>query len=289
MELVTYPLLALAPAVFWFWLFARKDTYRPEPKRLIAITFFLGMLSTIPAGILNFIFLDESLLDEIMDGGADFASVASGMLFVVGPVEETSKFLAVYLVAYRSLYFDEPSDGLVYAAAASLGFASLENLMYILEFGPAVMIGRAPLSTVAHVIFGSFWGYALGRRTQHNSHGVIVIIGIAAAALVHGLFNLFLFAFPPVSIALVVLGVWWTLRTFNWARLVSPFRYRRNYPRIACPTCRRRISVISRYCQFCGTPVLTYRTEIYCGNCDAINRPGADYCISCGDRLLRQP
>ena len=282
MELLTYPLLAFAPAVFWFWFFARKDTYRPEPKRLIAITFFLGIASTIPAGIISFIFLDESVLDE----GANFASVAGSMLFVVGPVEEMSKFMAVYPVAYRSLYFDEPSDGLVYAAAASLGFASLENLLYILEFGPAVMIGRAPLSTVAHVIFGSFWGYALGRRMHADSRGIIVIAGIAVAALVHGLFNLFLFAFAPVSIALVVLGVWWTLRTFNWARLVSPFRYRRNYPRINCPACRRRISVLSRYCQSCGTPVNSSDTAIYCGSCDTRNRPEADYCTRCGDRLL---
>lgn len=282
MQLLTYPLLAFAPAVFWFWFFARRDIYRPEPKKLIAITFLMGMLSTIPAGILSFIFLDESVLDE----GADFASVAGGMLFVVGPVEEMSKFLAVYPVAYRSLYFDEPSDGLVYAAAASLGFASLENLLYILEFGPAVMIGRAPLSTVAHVIFGSFWGYALGRRTLANSRGSIVIAGIAAAALVHGMFNLFLFAFAPISVALVIMGVWWTLRRFNWARLVSPFRYRRNYPRISCPACRRRISVLSRYCQSCGTPVNSSDANIYCGSCGARNRPKADYCTRCGDRLL---
>ena len=282
MELLTYPLLAFAPAVFWFWFFARKDTYRPEPRKLIVLTFFLGMASTIPAGIIEYIFIDESVLDD----DANLTSVASTMLFVVGPVEEVSKFLAVWLVAYRSLYFDEPSDGLVYAAAASLGFASLENLLYILDFGPAVMIGRAPLSTVAHVIFGSFWGYALGRRTQYNSHGIIVITGIAAAAVVHGLFNVFAFAFIPAAIALVVLGVWWTLRTFNWARLVSPFRYRRNYPRIACPACSSRISVISRYCQSCGTPVPAYHVEIYCGNCYAINRPEAGYCTRCGDRLL---
>ena len=285
MELLTYPLLAFAPAVFWFWFFARKDTYRPEPRKLIILTFFLGMVSTIPAGILEYIFLGDLTLDDT----ANWKSVASGMLFVVGPVEEGSKFLAVWLVAYRSLYFDEPSDGLVYAAAASLGFASLENLMYILDFGAAVMLVRAPLSTVAHVIFGSFWGYALGRRTQRNSRGVIIVISIVTAAVVHGLFNVFVFAFIPAAIVLVILGVWWTLRTFNWARLVSPFRYRRNYPRISCPVCSRRISVISRYCQSCGTPVfMSPGANIYCGNCDAPNRPDAGYCTSCGDRLLHK-
>ena len=73
------------------------------------------------------------------------------MLLVVGPVEEFSKFAVVRLKAYRSLYFDEPMDGLVYAAAASLGFASLENVLYVVDFGPEVMIVRAPVSTVAHL------------------------------------------------------------------------------------------------------------------------------------------
>ena len=284
MELLTYPLLAFAPGVFWFWFFTRKDTYRPEPKRLIARTFFLGMLSTIPAGILNDTFFDDSVMDE----GGQLSSIAMSMLFVVGPIEETSKFLAVYLVAYRSLYFDEPSDGLVHASAASLGFASLENLQYILEFGPAVMIGRAPLSTVAHVIFGSFWGNALSKQTQADSRGMSVITGIAAA-LVHGSFNFFLFASPFISIALVILGIWWTLRRFNWALLVSPFRYRRNYPRIACSECNSRISAISRYCQACGVPVkIAVVHEMYCSNCGIPNHPKADFCTHCGDKFLRR-
>ena len=62
------------------------------------------------------------------------------MLAIVGPVEETSKFLAIRLAVYRSLHFEEPMDGLVYGAAASLGFASLENLIYVLSYGPEVMI-----------------------------------------------------------------------------------------------------------------------------------------------------
>ena len=82
------------------------------------------------------------------------------MTFVVGPVEELCKFAAVRLGPYRSLYFDEPVDGLVYASAASLGFASLENLFYVLEYGPEVMIAP-PLSTVGHLVF--VWGFALGQ------------------------------------------------------------------------------------------------------------------------------
>lgn len=62
------------------------------------------------------------------------------MLFLVGPAEELGKFAVVRLIPYRSLYFDESKDGLVYGAASSLGFASLENLVYMLTIGPEVLI-----------------------------------------------------------------------------------------------------------------------------------------------------
>ena len=157
--------LAFAPGVFWLWFFVRKDVYRPEPRRLLALTFFLGMVAVIPAAIVEGVFLDESLVSE----QGSLASFAAGMLLVVGPVEELSKFAAVRLGPYRSLCFDEPTDGLIYSATASLGFASLENLAYVLVFGPAVMLLRAPLSTLAHVVFGSIWGHALGLQTQRRA------------------------------------------------------------------------------------------------------------------------
>lgn len=280
-------LLSFTPGIFWLWFFAKRDVYRPEPKRLIALTFFLGMVSTTPAGIINGIFIDDSLLDE---SSAGLASVAAGMLFVVGPAEETCKFLAVRLFAFRSLYFDEPSDGLVYAAAASLGFASLENLFYVLEFGPEVMIFRAPLSTLAHVIFGSFWGYALGRQAQERSgKGIVVLAGVGVAAVVHGLFNVTLFVFPLADLAIVGLGLWWVLSRFRWARRVSPFRYRRNYPRVICPGCHQAISIVSRYCSYCGAPAGRPSGELYCSHCGNPNRNDAGFCTKCGDRLQRSP
>ncbi len=287
MEPLTFPLLAFTPGIFWLWFFTRRAVYRPGPRRLLVYTFLLGMASTIPAGIINAIFLDDSILDDT----ANLASVATGMLFVVGPAEETCKYLAVRFLAYRSPYFDEPGDALVYSTAASLGFASLENLYYILAFGPAVMIGRAPLSTAAHVVFGSFWGYALGEQVRTgNRHSWQTPAGLTAAAIVHGLSNVSLFLFWPAKIVLVVLGISWTLGRFAWARRTSPFRYRRNYPTVECHSCHQSIIIISRYCRFCGVaiPSHTIQTGILtCSYCGQLNRRDASYCIHCGDRLLR--
>ena len=277
--------LAFAPGLFWLWFFLKRNVYRPEPHRLIASTFLLGVGSTIPAGILNELFLDEALLDS---GVSDLTSLAVGMLLVVGPVEEVSKFLAVRLHATRSLYFEEPTDGLVYSTAASLGFASLENVLYILRFGPAVMIGRAPLSTVAHVLFASFWGSQLGRNTQTDTRRWSNIwIGLAAAAILHGLFNVAVTVAPLSGLLIAPIAVWWIVRRFKWGQQVSPFRLKRNIPRTACDQCGARISVASSFCSRCGAMAPSQPVVIWCGRCGHALKTDAAYCTKCGDRLER--
>ena len=286
MTFVGIVLVSFAPGLFWLWFYLRKDSYRPAPRRLIAITFGLGCLAVVPAGIIEWIFPGDSFIEE----GAGFKGLAAGMLFVVGPVEEACKFAVVRLKAYRSPYFDEPMDGLVYAAAASLGFASLENLLYVLEFGPEVMILRAPLSTVAHLVFGGIWGYALG---VHHASGrrrpLLVAVGLALGACAHAAFNILVSAslMIPLAVALTVGGAVWVFGRFKWGQRISPFRYRRNYPETACSSCGRHIRVMSRFCRFCGAPVVSGQGWLFCGNCNAENRPDAGYCARCGDRLLQ--
>ena len=291
MELLGFAFLAFAPGLFWLWFFVRGRAYRPKPRRLLAVAFFLGMLSTIPAAAIEFAVLN----DVHIGAGAALATAAVAMLFVVGPVEELSKFMAVRLGPFRSLYFDEPRDGLVYAVAASLGFASLENLVYILQFGPEVMVGRAPLSTLAHVIFGSFWGLGLGMQAKQDQRGrsLWLVGGLSVAAVAHGVFNILVFTQSPVGVLvallLVAAGLLWTLSRFRWAQRVSPFRLRRNYPKAVCADCGQLNSVASGFCQRCGlrapgsNPIL-----LVCSHCVSPVRPDASYCTRCGDMLLRR-
>lgn len=286
MTFVGIVLISFSPGLFWLWFYLRRSSYRPAPRRLIAITFGFGCLATIPAAIIEWVFLGESFLEE----GAGFGGIAAEMLLVVGPVEELCKFLAVRLKAYRSPYFDEPMDGLVYAAAASLGFASLENVVHVVEFGAEVMLIRAPLSTLAHLVFGCIWGFALGVHHASGRKRPLLVAGsLALGALTHAAFNLFV-AVPPtilLAIALTIGGAIWVSGRFRWGRAVSPFRYRRNYPQTECPGCGQRIRIISRFCRFCGMSVVSRQGPLFCGNCNAGNRPDANYCVGCGDRLLR--
>ena len=283
MGIAGFVLVAFTPGLFWLWFFLRQDVYRPEPRRLIAVTFVLGCLSTIPAIIAEAIFLGDSSLEE----GASLQATAAAMLLVVGPVEEACKFAVVRLKPYRSLYFDEPMDGLVYAAAASLGFASLENLGYVARFGPGVMIGRAPLSTLGHVIMGSIWGYALGLHRQSGFRRTgLVVVSLALAAVAHATFNITVFVLPLASVAMVALGGMWTFSRFKWGQRISPFRYRRNYPQVECPSCDRLVRVTSRFCRLCGVLMEPAPRTLFCSLCGNQNRPDASYCTRCGDQLL---
>jgi len=279
----TLTLVSLSPGMFWLWFFLRQDKVRPKPKHLIALTFLLGCVSTIPAAILEFVFHFGGLLDA----QTDLATVATGMFFVVGPVEELCKFGAVRLLAYRSLYFDEPMDGLVYGAAASLGFASLENFFYVLNYGPEVMLLRAPLSTLAHLVFGSIWGYALGQHHSSNYNKLwLVVGGLALAATAHAVFNVSSVFCPWGAALLVLVGGVWSFRMFRWGQRVSPFRFQRNYPFIHCRFCDALVRVLDRHCISCGAWSSPHDRELICGRCQNSNRPNAAYCTGCGDRLL---
>ena len=161
-------LVSLTPGIFWLWFYVRKDIYRPIPRRMLAVAFGLGCLSTIPAGLVEYFLLGRDLDAAILAGEAGFAATATAMLLVVGPVEEICKFGAAWIKPYRSLYFEEPIDALVYAAAAGLGFASIENILYVIEYGPEVMVVRAPVSTLGHLAVSCVWGYAYGLHQLIN-------------------------------------------------------------------------------------------------------------------------
>ena len=150
--------LGFAPALFWLWYFYIKDRYAPEPRAWILRIFLLGMLSTIPIALV------EGLLGALFP--SDFV-----LAVVVAPVvEEIGKFLVVYWFVFRRPVFDEPIDGIVYAVTAALGFAALENFVYLvaaysetLALPLELSLLRAVLSVPGHALMSSMWGYALGQ------------------------------------------------------------------------------------------------------------------------------
>jgi RsiW-degrading membrane proteinase PrsW (M82 family) len=285
MEIALFAVLSFSPGFFWLWFYVRLNKVRPSPKRWVGLTFLLGMLWSVPAYPIN----NATLPDDILSGTLAMSTIATSMLLIVGPLEETCKFLAVRLGAYRSSYFTEPVDGLVYSTAAALGFASIENFGYVMQFGPEVLLVRGPLTTVAHLVFASLWGYGLGvHQRSDRKRPWFVVATLASAAILHAAYNIASFSvtYSWISMLIVLAGGIWAYRRFEWGQRISPLRFRRNYPLIRCPHCELNIRIISTYCPHCGTAIDGPPTGIVCGNCKHYNRPDALYCDSCGDRFL---
>lgn len=194
-------LLAIAPAAFWLWYFYRKDRYEPEPLSWVLLIYIVGIAVTIPVALIEGVmgaFLPEFLI----------------VVLVAPVVEELGKYLVVRKTVYESAEFDEPVDGIVYAAAAGLGFATLENVIYVfaaLETSLFLAVGtglvRAVLSVPGHVLFSAMWGYSLGKARfipKEKRPGVIAA-GLMLAIASHALFNLLLF--DAIGFAVLVLVV----------------------------------------------------------------------------------
>jgi RsiW-degrading membrane proteinase PrsW (M82 family) len=206
METAPLLLLAVAPAVFWLWYFYQKDRYEPEPLAWILIIYIFGMAVTIPVALV------EGIFTLFL---ADFLIT----ILIAPVVEEAGKYLVVKKTVYESGEFDEPVDGIVYAAAAGLGFATLENIIYVFSafetsFVFAIQTGlvRALISVPGHVLFSAMWGYALGkaRFLPPTRRPRIILWGLVLAMASHALFNLLLFdAIGFAILVLVVVPVFW--------------------------------------------------------------------------------
>jgi RsiW-degrading membrane proteinase PrsW (M82 family) len=189
MNLLLVIALALSPAIFWMWWYYRKDVYDKEPMRLLALVFILAAPLSVLCGLLEF----------TIDGGSGQLSEKSGLFWaiifyfcVVGVVEEIAKFFVVLTLVYRRHEFNEPMDGIIYAAAAAIGFATLENIFYMIDAGPFIILLRGPLSTLGHILFSAMWGAALGLakfEPERLRRRLMIGRGLLLAILTHGTFD----------------------------------------------------------------------------------------------------
>ncbi|WP_224332942.1 PrsW family intramembrane metalloprotease [Haloprofundus halobius] len=185
------PALGLAGYV-WY-----SDVTSSEPLSLLIATFLLGVLTA------NF----AALINSVLNPYFQLLPIVGSVLFfylVVGPVEETVKLLAVRLYAYRSDRFNAVIDGAVYGAMAGLGFATIENALYImqgvepaqLEFGLELIGVGGEITAVralagpGHVIYSAFAGYYLGlAKFNSENGGPIIVKGLLIAAFIHATYN----------------------------------------------------------------------------------------------------
>jgi len=194
-------ILALAPCLFLLWYFYHRDKYEPEPKKKIIKIFLLGAVMVIPAGLLE-IGIGSGI--DALIGGIPHAFIMS--FFVIAPIEELLKFFTVKKWIYRSLEFDEVMDGIVYTVAASLGFATVENILYVFQHGVQVAIARAFLAVPGHAFFGALMGYYIGRaKFNKEKESSLLLKGIFLAVFFHGLYDFLLLTQTVLALLVIIL------------------------------------------------------------------------------------
>ena len=212
---------AIVPALLLLRYFTKADLF-PEPEEVIKSTFWAGLRTVfwVLLVVSPTFFFDEvvATLPVVISAGY------SAFLCAAIP-EEFFKFRVLQKVS-KNKAFDEPMDGIVYGAVASLGFATLENVLYCIDGGLSTVIARAFTAVPAHASFGAIMGYYFSKQHFSGSKVGVFSKAYVIPMVLHGLYDYFLFVIAGLGdregelsddqtllvmgclIAFIVLGVW---------------------------------------------------------------------------------
>ncbi|GAB3666561.1 PrsW family intramembrane metalloprotease [Halopiger thermotolerans] len=225
--------LSVVPAALLAGFIWYTDITSSEPLGLLVATFVLAVLFATFAAVVN------SLVGPPLQA----IPIVGPLLFfylIVGPVEESVKLLAVRTFAYRSESFDAVIDGAVYGAVAGLGFAAIENAIYITgtvsEADVGLLTAATGITTVralvgpGHVIYSAIAGYYLGlAKFNPDNAGPLVVKGLLVAAFVHATYNVTVGIVPnliastyPVGFGLAFIGY-----VFAYDLVIGYYLYRK--------------------------------------------------------------
>lgn len=235
--LVIGVVLALVPAALWLLFFWRRDRLEPEPAGLVLGVTFLGAL--VAAAVARPLVQEVFDLARWIDRGGLLTQLG-GQILVAGIAQMTLVYLVVRLSVYRSLEFDEWTDGILYGTAAGLGYATWLNIDFIATSGGAQLgLGavRVVLTALVLASLGGLVGYFLGHDRLEVRPVWYVPAGVALAAILDGLFWYLRTSFSGgfagltatwvglILAALLALAVTWFLSTAvsrELARAVGP-------------------------------------------------------------------
>jgi len=197
-------LSGLIPAMFWSWFWLREDTEHPEPLFAIIVSFISGML-VVPVAL----YMQKFTL-EIYSGDKIF------IVWVI--IEEILKYIATLLVFLWNKNIDEPIDMIIYIILIALGFAALENSLFVFNqiksgaYADTFVTGsfRFLGSTLLHVLASGTIGVAMA-LTYYKTKIVQLLsslLGLFIAVVLHALFNFFIMKGSEDIVMLVFLFVW---------------------------------------------------------------------------------
>lgn len=203
----------LAPTLFWAGYHYYRDRRQPEPLWQTGLAFATGIAAgwlgqRLYQGLAGIgLWFDPYQLVE-----TDLWGLLLYSIFGIALVEELAKLLPFLLIVRWLPAFDEPVDGIIYAAFIALGFASYESFFYLGFLSTTEQFARGITSPLIHAMFASLWGYPIGRAILARRPLTPAIAkGMAAAIFVHGVYNFLVFGLPLWSrllAAALILAVW---------------------------------------------------------------------------------
>lgn len=197
MNVISLLALALAPGVAIAIYIYLKDKHEREPLSLLLISFLYGVLST---AVTLFISLPLDFIFAINE--QNVVHQFGNAFFKVALVEEFSKFIFIRFILYNNKNFNEPFDGIVYACMVGMGFATLENIIYVFQYGAPTGFIRIFTAVPAHATFAVLMGYFLGKaKFTHRKELYYSFLALLIPTAFHGAYDYFWFiAYVP--------GIW---------------------------------------------------------------------------------
>ena len=259
-----------------------KDRYYDESWSLLGRLFLFGILFAPLAG------LGEIFFGYLFDYSVKKSTVTEHfifMFFVVALFEELVKFGAVRKIAYHTKAFKQVYDGVLFCAASALGFATVENIIYVFtggEFAIGVALVRAMSAVPGHICSGVIMGYGMGKAKTvegRPKEKEWMALGLAGAVFFHGAYNFSLtFRFKswsPLFFLAIMIGEW----VVAYLAMKKGLRYT---PFTYCRKCRRVIPQLASYCPFCGTG---HSIVLKCWNCGTDVTKWTRRCGRCSVRM----
>ncbi|MEH7094758.1 glutamic-type intramembrane protease PrsW [Neobacillus vireti] len=213
----------IAPGLALLSYFYLKDEYEPEPVSFVFRTFLYGVLLVFPIMFIQHVLETEHLLQSNL----------LNAFFGSGILEEFFKWFILFYLIYQHVEFDEPFDGIVYGVAVSLGFATVENIFYLVANGIEHAMTRALLPVSSHALFGVIMGFYLGKaKFTKDYKAKWILLSLLLPILLHGSYDFILISLENwlfIIFPFMIFLWWFGLRKVKKAKILSANHFKK-YP-----------------------------------------------------------
>ncbi|MEK4228993.1 glutamic-type intramembrane protease PrsW [Solibacillus sp. FSL H8-0538] len=172
---------AIAPGLALLSYFYLRNQMSTEPRRTLLHSFIYGGLITFPILFIQYVLQAEGTFSSPFVSNVVFTSA----------MEEFFKWFVIFITILRHVEFDDPYDGILYGAAVSLGFATVENVIYLLSFGLDTAFMRALLPVSSHALFGVVMGYYFGKSkfSMNDKQTEYLLVALTGPIILHFSYN----------------------------------------------------------------------------------------------------